>query len=165
MLREKLKSTNMAKGDSAASYLTKVSQIKDELATIGEAVNEIELVRKTLNGLTEQWDILVRGVVAQEKLPDWERLWDDFTQEELQVGNSHASQPKIEDEENLSLAGKGKFRGKKGPYGGQPSKGEKRKYFNKNQMCCLSQTMTLCQSVPKQEEGKQEVTDGSINFS
>jgi hypothetical protein len=37
------------------------------------------LVRTTLNGFTKQWEVFVHGVVAQEKLPDWERLWDDFT--------------------------------------------------------------------------------------
>jgi hypothetical protein len=52
--------------------------------------------------------------VAREKLLNWERLWDDFTQEELRIGSSQASQPKVEDEENLALAGKGKTRAKKG---------------------------------------------------
>jgi hypothetical protein len=48
-------------------------------------------------------------VVAQEKLPNWERLWDDFTQEELRVDASQASQPKSEEEEeeeNVALHGK-----------------------------------------------------------
>jgi hypothetical protein len=50
---------------------------------VGEAVDETKLVRTTLNGFTKQWEVFVRGVVAWEKLPGWERLWDDFTQEEL----------------------------------------------------------------------------------
>jgi hypothetical protein len=65
-----------------------------------------ELVRTALNGFTKQWDVFVRGVVAQEKLPDWESLWDDFTQEELQVDSSHASQPKSKEEENVYLHAK-----------------------------------------------------------
>jgi hypothetical protein len=40
MLREKLKSTKMAKGDTVASYLTKFTQIRDELIVVGEAVDE-----------------------------------------------------------------------------------------------------------------------------
>jgi hypothetical protein len=36
MLREKLRSTKMAKGDTVASYLTKFTQIRDELAAVGE---------------------------------------------------------------------------------------------------------------------------------
>jgi hypothetical protein len=105
MLREKLRSTKMARGDTVATYLTKFTQIRDELVAVGEAVNETELVRIALNGFTKQWDVFVQGVVAQEKLPDWERLWDDFTQEELRVGTSQASQSKVEDEENLALGG------------------------------------------------------------
>jgi 2-phosphoglycerate kinase len=79
MLREKLRSTKMARGDTVATYHSKFTQIRDELAAVGEAMNEIELVRTTLNGFTKQWDVFVRGVVAWEKLPDWERLCDDFT--------------------------------------------------------------------------------------
>jgi hypothetical protein len=44
------------------------------LVAVGDIVDDIELVRTTLNGFTKQWDVFVRGVVAQEKLPDWERL-------------------------------------------------------------------------------------------
>jgi hypothetical protein len=69
-------------------------------------VDETELVRTALNGFTKQWDVFVRGVVAREKLPDWERLWDDFTQEELRVDSSQASQPKSEEEENVALHAK-----------------------------------------------------------
>jgi hypothetical protein len=71
-------------------------------------------VRIAFNGFTKQWDMFDRGVVEREKLPNWKRLWDDFTQEELRVGTSQASQPKVEDEENLARAGKGKTRVKKG---------------------------------------------------
>ena len=37
-----------------------------------------KLVRIALNGFTEPWDTFVKGVVAREKLLDWQRLWDDF---------------------------------------------------------------------------------------
>jgi hypothetical protein len=131
LLREKLRSTKMARGESVVTYLTKFTHIIDELAVVGEIVDETELVRTALNGFTKQWDVFVKGVVAQEKLPNWERLWDDFTREELRVGTSQASQPKSEDEENLALAGKEKFRGKKGPSGGQTSKRQKKKDFSK----------------------------------
>jgi len=83
LLREKLRSTKMEKGESVVTYLTKFTRIRDELAVVGETVDETELVRTTLNGFAKQWNVFVRGVVTQEKLPNWERLWDDFTQEEL----------------------------------------------------------------------------------
>jgi hypothetical protein len=37
LLREKLRSTKMAKGESVVTYLTKFTQIRDELAAVGEA--------------------------------------------------------------------------------------------------------------------------------
>jgi hypothetical protein len=56
--------------------------------------------------------VFVREVVAREKLPDWERLWDDFTQEEPRVDSSRASQPTSKEEEIVALhAKKGSGRG------------------------------------------------------
>jgi hypothetical protein len=49
VLREKLKSTNMSNTDTMASYLTKISQVRDELTIVGEVVKYDELVRTTLN--------------------------------------------------------------------------------------------------------------------
>jgi len=103
LLRMKLRCTKMAKRESVVTYLTKFTQIRDELAIMGEAVEENELVRIALNGFTKQWRDFVCGVVAREKLPHWERLWDDFTQEELRFGATQASQPKSEEEENVVL--------------------------------------------------------------
>jgi hypothetical protein len=74
MLREKFRSTKMTRGDIVASDLTKFTQIGDELAAIGEAVDETELVRIALNSFTKQQDMFIR-VMAQEKIPNWERLW------------------------------------------------------------------------------------------
>jgi hypothetical protein len=45
-------------------------------------------------------------VVAREKLPDWERLWDDFTQRELRLDVTQASQPNCKEEENVALHAK-----------------------------------------------------------
>jgi hypothetical protein len=70
---------------------------------VGEEVDETKLVRTTLNGFTKQWEVFVCGVVAWEKLPGWERLWDDFTQEELRLDATQASQPKSEEGENLAF--------------------------------------------------------------
>jgi hypothetical protein len=70
LLIEKLRSTKMAKGESVITYLTIFTKIRDELATVGEAVDETELVRTTLNGFTKQWEVFAYGVVAGEKLRD-----------------------------------------------------------------------------------------------
>jgi hypothetical protein len=82
-LRAKLHDTKMCKEESVSSYLTRVAQVKDELAAIGEVISDSELVRIALNGFTKDWEVFVKCVVGREHLPDWSRLWDDFTQEEI----------------------------------------------------------------------------------
>jgi hypothetical protein len=82
-LRVKLHNTKMSRGESMASYLTKLTQVRDELTAVRDTVPDDELVRIALNGFGKQWDVFVRCVVGREKLPTWERLWDDFIQEEI----------------------------------------------------------------------------------
>ena len=60
VLREKLKSINMVKGKVVMSYLTRISQVRDELAAIGVVVTGPERVRTTLNGMTQPWAVFVR---------------------------------------------------------------------------------------------------------
>ena len=60
------------------AYLTRVSQVRDELATVGETVDSAELIRVALNGFLKSWETFVRGIVAWENMPSWERLWDNF---------------------------------------------------------------------------------------
>jgi len=69
VLREKLKSIKMTKTESVAFYLTKLTQMRDDLGAVGEIVADSELVRIALNGVTEQWAVFVEGIVASENLP------------------------------------------------------------------------------------------------
>jgi hypothetical protein len=83
VLREKLREIGMTGSKNVTSYLTKIQQVRYELAAIGDNVADIELVRTTLKGSSKQWKPFIKGVVSREKLPDWNKLWDDFIQEEL----------------------------------------------------------------------------------
>jgi hypothetical protein len=74
VLQEKLRGIKMMKTDSITSFLTRFSQIRDELAAIGEIVDPSELVRTTLNGFSKTWESIVRGIMAREHMPSWERL-------------------------------------------------------------------------------------------
>jgi hypothetical protein len=79
VLREKLRSTKISKIDTVTSYLTGISHVCDDLLTIGEEVKDVELVRIALNEFLEKWAPFMKGFVAHENLPDWKRLWDDFS--------------------------------------------------------------------------------------
>jgi hypothetical protein len=71
VLRERLRSTKMAKGEGVIHYLTLLTQIRDEIGAVGEKTEESELVRVALDGFSKSRDMFVHGVVAREKLPDW----------------------------------------------------------------------------------------------
>jgi hypothetical protein len=53
VLREKPKSIRMTKAENVVTYLTKMTQVRDELGVVGEAIVDNELVRTTLNGVTK----------------------------------------------------------------------------------------------------------------
>eukprot|EP00253_Pinus_taeda_P007482 PITA_07482 len=112
VLKEKLKNINMG-NDSAAGYLTKITNVRDELASIGEAIPPIELVRIAVNGLPHSWMNFADGVCARETLPTWERFWDDCIQIEIRKGQLGAAKRVEQDEDVALVVGGKKGKGKK----------------------------------------------------
>ena len=91
-----------------ATQLTRITQVRDELATVGEKVGDGELVQQALNGVTKPWVVFVESIVSKENLPKWHRLWDDFTQEETQRGYIQGTSYVDPKEEDMVLAANGK---------------------------------------------------------
>ena len=112
VLKEKLKNIKMG-NDSAAGYLTKITNVRDELAAIGEAIPTTKLVRIAVNGLPRSWLNFADGVCARETLPTWERFWDDCIQTEIRKGQLGAAKPVEQDEDVALVAGGKKGKGKK----------------------------------------------------
>ncbi|KAH9326462.1 hypothetical protein KI387_006640, partial [Taxus chinensis] len=108
ILREKLRNTRMNKGEDVTSYLTRLRLVKDELTAVGDKPSDDELVRIALNGFTKQWDVFVQVINGRDTLPSWDRLWSDFTQEELRLslvnGANNKSQKSEVEQENVALA-------------------------------------------------------------
>ena len=72
VLQERIRSARMVKGEGVVMYLTKLTQIRDEIGVVGFKTEAEELIRIALNGFSKPWDTFVKGVVvAREKLPDW----------------------------------------------------------------------------------------------
>jgi hypothetical protein len=69
LLREMKKNKKMENGELVVTCLTKFTWIRDEMEVVGEVVDEIELVRTTLNGFMKKWEVFVSGVVSWDKLP------------------------------------------------------------------------------------------------
>jgi hypothetical protein len=145
VLQEKLRGTKMGKTDTITSYLLRFTQIRDELGAVGDIVDPYELVQTTLNGFSKPWESFVHGIVAREHMPSWERLWDDFVQEETRRGSGSTSQQQGEDGDEVDLAfvAKGKKKTKQGPKVGakeQQSRGQgeqQEEGHEQSEMLCL----------------------------
>ena len=93
------------------------------MVAVGEVVDSAKLIRVALNGFSKSWESFVRGIVARENMPNWERLWDDFVQEELRVGSISSSGHRGGEEDTVALVAKGKKKiVKKGPKEGKSKK-------------------------------------------
>jgi len=97
VLEDKFKSIKMIMGEGTNSYLTRISQVRDELIVVGVKVLDAYMGRIALKGFTEEWKPFIKGIVSREKLPDWNRLWDDFIQEDLRDKDLHPSKKVDED--------------------------------------------------------------------
>jgi hypothetical protein len=113
-LKDKLRKIKMEKGETIPKYLTKFTQCRDELGSVGITVSEEDMVSLALLGLPKSWHSYQDSVNGREKLPDWERLWSDLMQDEIRRNTRDGSSSKTDDEENCALAikarkGKGKI--------------------------------------------------------
>jgi hypothetical protein len=77
ILRHQLKVVEMSSSDIVSSYLMRITPIRDHLATIGEAVDDTELVNVALNGFFGSWEPFVQGICARETFPPFDKLWTD----------------------------------------------------------------------------------------
>jgi hypothetical protein len=64
ILKHQLQVVEMSSSDTVASYLMRITQIHDQLAAIGEAVDNTELVNVALSGLLKSWEPFVQGICA-----------------------------------------------------------------------------------------------------
>jgi hypothetical protein len=83
VLREKLIDTKMIRSDRVTIYLTKITQVHDQLEIVGEFMLDEYFVRKNLNGFSKPWVPFIKGIMGWETLPKFDRIWDDFIQEEI----------------------------------------------------------------------------------
>jgi hypothetical protein len=75
----------MLKDESVTSFIGRYTQIKDNRGAIKEVVDPNSLVRQAMNSFTKLWGPFVYGIVSREAMPTWERMWDDFVQEDIRL--------------------------------------------------------------------------------
>jgi hypothetical protein len=119
-LRHQLKIVIVNKSETVVNYFMKISQIKDQLATIGDQVEYVELVTTTLNGFPPSWNPFVQGICARRRLPKFDNLWLDYTQEESMLISKTQN---TNEDENQALATQVKKRKKREE--GKPKKSKR----------------------------------------
>jgi hypothetical protein len=164
VLQDKLRSIQMLDFETVTSYLGRFTQIRDELAAVGEIVDPDFMVRTTLNNFSKPWGSFVRGIVAREVMPTWERLWDDFVQEELRCSSGSSGQQHTpEGDEDLALWSKGKKKigegARQGPKGGtqpQESGSGQKKDISKVRCFACGEMGHYVGQCPKRKKKKQQ---------
>jgi hypothetical protein len=106
-LKHKLKYLKMEKGESVASFCSRIAQIRDQLLVTGVTVDDDDLVQAIFDGLPSSWETFLSSVSGREIQPTFERLWHDCLQEESHT----ATRSEPSKEEHSTLASK--FKGKK----------------------------------------------------
>jgi hypothetical protein len=84
-LKHQLLVVKMSNEDTIVNYLMKITHIRDQLAAIGETIQDVELVNVVLRGLPKSWEPFVQGICAQETMSGFDRLWNGCIQEETRL--------------------------------------------------------------------------------
>ena len=61
-LKNNLRNLNMEKDETVASLFTKISQIRDQIASIGVVTDEDDLLQIAIDGLPSAWETLLAAV-------------------------------------------------------------------------------------------------------
>jgi hypothetical protein len=72
----------MNKGEKISSYFMRITDLRNQLSSIGHICDGKELTIMALKGLPSSWDTFRQGVCSRSKLPKFERLKADCIQEE-----------------------------------------------------------------------------------
>jgi hypothetical protein len=103
--------SSMVKRAHHLLYSNRYTQIRDVVGAVEEVVDPNSMVRKVLNSFTKPWGPFVRDIVSREVMPTWERMRDNFVQEETRLvaeaSGPHQQQP-VSSDEDLALWTKGK---------------------------------------------------------
>jgi hypothetical protein len=79
-LKIQLQSTKMKKGDTIVIFFMNISEIKEQLESIGESMSDRELVLSTLKNLLKHWEPFLQSISGREIIPTFDRLWTYCTQ-------------------------------------------------------------------------------------
>ena len=82
-LEQKLRFSQMQKGELVDPFLTKLKETRDEFSVAGHTPQDLELVRLALNSVSGEWQVFVQSILGRATLPNWDEMWVALKQEEL----------------------------------------------------------------------------------
>jgi DNA-directed RNA polymerase subunit N (RpoN/RPB10) len=103
-LKKKLYSMKLSEGQSVHQLLKNFIELFDELAIIGEALDDEDKVIHLLASLPNDYNIIVTAMEAQDNIPSWEIVQEKLLHEELK----HVSNQTCENTEK-AFAGRTQF--------------------------------------------------------
>ena len=59
-----------AEGEHINPFLTKLQEVRDQLAVVRSAPQATEMVRLALNSVSEEWQVSVQSIMGRENLSD-----------------------------------------------------------------------------------------------
>lgn len=64
------------------AFISRITKLRDKLGNIGETVSNTDLVTITMNGINHDYQMVITGLNAREKAPNFEELTRILMQEE-----------------------------------------------------------------------------------
>ena len=84
-LKNKIWNMNMDKDKTMVSFFNKISQIRDQLTSIGVMMDDYDIIQTIVDSLPSSWDTFLVVVNGREVKPNFERLWHYYLQEEGRI--------------------------------------------------------------------------------
>ncbi|XP_059067871.1 uncharacterized protein LOC131858597 [Cryptomeria japonica] len=107
-LKQQLHHVKMIKGETITAYFMRITELRDQLSTIGHTIESKELTMLALNSLPSSWESFIQGISARSKLPKFD------IQEESRLAIRGIGQSSINEDIHVLASNSLKMKGKKG---------------------------------------------------
>jgi len=93
-LRNKLREIKKGKDECMQEYFLRITEIKNDLLSIGETITDREMALTTLGGLPFEWYVFMTTLLNYNVIPGFEELMDRCIQEETREEVQEMPMPK-----------------------------------------------------------------------
>jgi hypothetical protein len=132
-LKNKLKDIKKGKDEDIQSYFLRITEIKNDLLSIGEVIPDRELTITTLGGLPPEWYVFRTTILNNDRIPGFEELMSRCIQEETRMVEQEMPSNRSNPTAFSAHAKRRNNAGSKGHFNGKPgSKG-----WKEGQVLCL----------------------------